>query len=49
MRALVLYESMFGHTAQQAAGPLVAGELERARQWGESLAESFPVPTSRQT
>ncbi|UBU08769.1 flavodoxin family protein [Nonomuraea gerenzanensis] len=24
-------------------GPLVAGELERARQWGESLAASFPV------
>ncbi|WP_113701230.1 flavodoxin family protein [Nonomuraea lactucae] len=24
-------------------GPLVAGELERARRWGESLAASFPV------
>ncbi|GAA3170183.1 hypothetical protein [Nonomuraea salmonea] len=46
MRASVVYESMDGNTAQQAAGPLVAGELERARQWGESLAASFPVPTS---
>ncbi|MEV4805279.1 flavodoxin domain-containing protein [Nonomuraea sp. NPDC049421] len=27
-------------------GPLAAGELERARQWGESLAASFPVPAS---
>ncbi|MEU1390083.1 MULTISPECIES: flavodoxin domain-containing protein [unclassified Nonomuraea] len=27
-------------------GPLVPGELERARQWGESLAASFPVPAS---
>ncbi|MEV6156776.1 flavodoxin domain-containing protein [Nonomuraea sp. NPDC052129] len=27
-------------------GPLVEGELERARQWGESLAASFPVPAS---
>ncbi|TYB60282.1 flavodoxin family protein [Nonomuraea sp. PA05] len=26
-------------------GPLVAGEVERARQWGESLAASFPVAT----
>ncbi|MGP3915962.1 flavodoxin family protein [Nonomuraea sp. 10N515B] len=25
-------------------GPLVEGEVERARQWGESLAASFPVP-----
>ncbi|MFI7700586.1 flavodoxin family protein [Nonomuraea sp. NPDC049480] len=27
-------------------GPLVEGELERARQWGESLAASFPVPAA---
>jgi len=27
-------------------GPLVEGELERARQWGETLAASFPVPAS---
>ncbi|SEH02673.1 Flavodoxin [Nonomuraea solani] len=27
-------------------GPLVAGELERARQWGESLAASSPVATA---
>ncbi|MGW3353016.1 flavodoxin family protein [Nonomuraea rubra] len=27
-------------------GPLAAGELERARQWGESLAASFPVTTA---
>ncbi|GAA2882043.1 flavodoxin family protein [Nonomuraea rubra] len=27
-------------------GALVEGELERARQWGESLAASFPVPAS---
>ncbi|NJP88711.1 flavodoxin family protein [Nonomuraea sp. FMUSA5-5] len=27
-------------------GPLVGGELDRARQWGESLAASFPVPAS---
>ncbi|MEV4077556.1 flavodoxin family protein [Nonomuraea fuscirosea] len=27
-------------------GPLVEGELERARKWGESLAASFPVTTA---
>ncbi|MEV4471868.1 flavodoxin domain-containing protein [Nonomuraea sp. NPDC049504] len=27
-------------------GPLAAGELERARQWGESLVASFPVTTA---
>ncbi|MFI7644368.1 flavodoxin family protein [Nonomuraea sp. NPDC049400] len=27
-------------------GLLVEGELERARQWGESLAAAFPVPAS---
>ncbi|MGR6919333.1 flavodoxin family protein [[Actinomadura] parvosata] len=27
-------------------GPLAAGELERARQWGQSLAASFPVTTA---
>lgn len=26
-------------------GPLVDGEVERARRWGERLAASFPVPT----
>ncbi|MEV1249416.1 flavodoxin family protein [Nonomuraea sp. NPDC050022] len=27
-------------------GPLVDGEVERARQWGESLASSIAIPTS---
>src|SRR5690606_22555353 len=27
-------------------GPLVEGEVERARAWGEHLAASFPVPAS---
>lgn len=27
-------------------GPLVDGELDRAREWGETLAASFPVPAS---
>ncbi|GAA2852766.1 flavodoxin family protein [Nonomuraea rubra] len=27
-------------------GPLAAGELERARQWGQSLVASFPVTTA---
>jgi hypothetical protein len=27
-------------------GPPAEGELERARQWGESLAASFPVATA---
>ncbi|MFD1546055.1 flavodoxin family protein [Nonomuraea guangzhouensis] len=27
-------------------GPLVAGEMERARQWGEGLGSSFLIPAS---
>ncbi|MFI9592747.1 hypothetical protein [Nonomuraea sp. NPDC052265] len=27
-------------------GPLAPGEPERARQWGESLATSLPVPAA---
>ena len=32
-RGLVVFESMFGNT--QVIGPLVDGEPERARRWGE--------------
>ena len=45
MKALVVFESMFGNTQQipelfveGTAGPLVRGERERVRRWGEELA-----------
>ena len=45
MRAVIVYESMFGSTKKAAesiaeglAGALVEGELGRARAWGERLS-----------
>ncbi|MEV0389255.1 flavodoxin domain-containing protein [Nonomuraea sp. NPDC050643] len=43
IRAVAPAESFYVTGTQ---GPLVEGQLERARQWGEHLAASFPVPAS---
>jgi hypothetical protein len=38
-RGLVVFESMFGNT--QVIGPLVDGEPERARRWGDELGAAL--------
>ncbi|TMR93640.1 hypothetical protein [Nonomuraea basaltis] len=43
IRAVAPAESFY---VTETQGPLVEGELERARQWGERLAATFPVPAS---
>ncbi|MEV4175974.1 flavodoxin domain-containing protein [Nonomuraea sp. NPDC049709] len=43
VRAVVPAQSFYVTGTQ---GPLVEGELERARQWGETLAALFPTPAT---
>ena len=44
MNAIVVYESSF--LVAGSEGPLMDGELERARGWGAELAAALPAPVT---